>query len=199
MNQAALTTIRKWVVLAGSALVFAALLATGVFYIEPQLVTVLQWPGDDVLLVAAFFTITFSAGTLLLTLDGLVEDDTSTLPEPETTPQIPQAGSELNHLISRRLLARRLAEDERQRIRSRLRHTAIETIQRTDSISRKRAAELVEHGEWTDNTTAAAFLGQPTVPRSVQLCNRVSSHVAFRHGARQTAQAIVTYANESDE
>lgn len=199
MNQPSLTTTRKWVVLTGGALVFAALLITELSYTYPQLVTMLQWPSDDVLLVTAFFTITFSAGTLLLTLGGLLKDNKSAPPEPETTPRIPQAGSEFDRLISRRLFAQRLAEDERQRIRTRLRHAAIETIQRTAGVSRTRAEELVEHGEWTGDKTAAAFLGQPTAPRSVQLYNYVSSQVAFQHGARQTAQAIVMYVEESDE
>jgi len=197
MNRPSRTTVRRWTTLAGGVLVVAAVLVTGISRVEPRLLAPLRWPGDDVLLVAGFFTLTFTAGTLLLTLDGLVTDDEPTLPDPETTPAIPRAGSEFDRLVDGRVLSRRLGTDERERVRSRLRHTAVETVRRREGVPRERAADLVERGEWTDDTTAAAFLGQPARPRAVRLCDRVASGVAFRHEARRTAQEIVTYATEN--
>jgi hypothetical protein len=200
MKQPSRTTVRAWTTLAGGVLVAAALLVTGVFSVEPRLLEPLQWSEDDVLLVAGFFTLTFTAGTLLLALDGLVEADGPTLPEPEpeTTPPIPRAGAEFDRLVDGGVLSRRLTADERRQVRSRLRHAAVETVRRRAEISRERAEVLVERGEWTDDATAAAFLGQPARPRAVRLCDRVASGVAFRHGARRTAREIVTYANGSE-
>lgn len=196
MDQVTLRSARRWLVLAGSGLILVAFILIGVSFVDNSLIKALRWPDDDTLLVATFITIAISAGSLLLTTHWVVEESEPLPREPETTPPIPQAGSDLDHLVANPIFARHLSEDERQQIRDRLRQTTVQTIRRISDVSQQQAEERIEYGEWTENTTAAAFLGQTPLPRSIKLCNRVSDQLVFRHGVRQTARAIVTYANE---
>lgn len=198
MSQSPLTTARKWLVFVGSGLIFAACLIVGASYAGLTPLKILRWPGDDTLLVVGFVTITILVGVVVLNLNFIVPTSRPTLPEPETTPPIPQAGTEFDRIIETRFLASALSSEDRHRIRKRLKHIALQTIQRTEGVSHQQGEELINQGEWTENATAAAFLGKTAFPRSVRLCNRVSDRLVFQHGIRQTARAIVTYVNEEE-
>lgn len=196
MSQSPLTTARKWLVFVGSGLIFAACLIVSASYAGLTPLKILRWPGNDTLLVVGFVTITILVGVVVLNLNFIVPTSRPTLPETETPPPIPQAGAEFDRIIQTRLLAPSLSSEDRHRIRKRLQHIALQTIQRTEGVSQQQAEELINQGEWTENATAAAFLGKTAFPRSVRLCNRVSDRLVFQYGIRQTARAIVTDANE---
>lgn len=196
MDSTTLRTVRRWATLAGSALALAAFLLISISVVDSSFLRSLQWSGDDVFLVAGFVVVAITAGSLLLIPSLITEDSESSLHEPETTPPIPLTGSDLDHLTANPVFARHLSRDEQQRIRERLHQTTVQTIQRVAGISRKEAEERVENGRWTTNTTAAAFLGQPDLPRTVQLCGRISDHIVFHHGVRESIRAIVAYENE---
>lgn len=198
MSQSPITTIRRWLVLTGGGIVFVACLVVGVSLAGGSLPEIVRWPGDDSLVVVAFVTVVTLLGAFILNLNFVIKNEEWPVPEPETTPPVPQAGSELDRIMEARFLGHP-SPDERRRVRERLRQTAIQTIQRGAGVSRPRAVALLTNGEWTTNQTAAAFLGETALPRSLRLCEHVSRRLVFQHEIRQTARAIVAYANESED
>lgn len=197
MTRSVITTVRQWLLLAGSGLTVAACIIIGAGYANLTLFGIIRWPGDGTLIVIAFITISILLVALAININFMVKNGDVVTPEPEAVSPVPQVGSDLDRIIENRLLAPHLPAEERHRIRERLRQTAIHTIQRTAGVSRPQAAELITQGEWTGNTTAAAFLGETELPRSLRLCDHVLSQLVFRHSVRQTARAIVTYGNEN--
>lgn len=198
MNQLSLTTVRQWLVLLGGSFILLSFLIIGVSFTGIALPGIVQWPGDDTLLVVAFVTVIISLGAFVININFVIKNRGSSLPEPETTPPIVQAGSEFDQIVEPRLLVLGPSPDERRDIRKRLRQTAVQTIRQT-GVSRRRAVEIVNSGEWTEQTTAAAFLGQQRLPRALRLCSRLSRRLVFQHAVRRTARAIITYADESKE
>lgn len=199
MSTEALRATRRWLTAAGGGLLLAAIVLVAVSRVDGSLIEFLRWPGDDVLVVVGFFTVAVCVGAVLVTGSLVVEPSDSPTHEPEAPPQIPRAGAEFDRLDTNPLWARPLSEDERRARRARLRRATVQTIRRVSDVSRREAEARVERGTWTENATAAAFLGAAPRPRSARLYARVSDRLAARHGARETARALVAYEAEGAE
>ena len=201
MNNLSRTSIRRWVSLTALVLVVAAALVTGLAAVNPSLLDILRHPQEDIFLITGFLMVALFGGSLLLIPLYLDPEDANTNPEdvdtdayePEVAPEIPHAGADLEPLMKNPFLGHRLTDDEQAAIRTRLRNAAVTMIHRHTGIETDDASIRVQRGDWTENATAAWFLGETPSPRSVRFYARVSDRHAFRHGARQTIHEIVAY------
>lgn len=198
MSRSLITAVRQWLVLAGGGLAFAAYVVITTAYADTIPLEIVRWPGDSTLVVVAFITVIMTFGVFVININFAIRSGGSVAPEPETTPSVPRTGAELDRIVEPRLLAPHRSPEERHRVRERLRQTAIQTIQRTAGVSRSRARKHVTRGEWTENATATAFLGQTDPPHVLRLCEHVSSRLIFRYSVRKTIRAIVAHASESE-
>ncbi|WP_231189124.1 hypothetical protein [Haladaptatus sp. DYF46] len=192
-----LNTARKWTVLLGISLLIVAGVMVGLSKIE--IGGTYDWLNNRSIIGATFVSITTVAVAMLLNINWLTTDSGGIPATPETTSEIPLAGSELEQIVARRVLPRHLPPNERTQVQAQLQETTILTIQRTRDVSHQQAERFLEQGEWTENRTAAAFLGETTPPPGYQLRNHVSNQLAFQYGVRQTAIAIVAFENEHGE
>ncbi|EMA51270.1 MULTISPECIES: DUF7269 family protein [Halococcus] len=201
MDNFSRTSIRRWIMLAAFILVATAILITGIAAVDPSLLDILRHPREGVFLITGFLVVALFSGSLLSIPLYLDPKDTSTKPEdadtdayePEVTPEIPHAGAEIEPLTGNPFLGYRVTDDEQEAIRTRLRDAAVTMTHRHTGIKMEDASARVQRGDWTENATAAWFLGETPPPRSVRLYARVSDGHAFRHGARQTVHEIVAY------
>lgn len=201
MNNVSRTSIRRWITLAALVLVITAVLVIGIATVNPSLLDILHHPQEDLFLITGYLLVAFSGGSLLfiplylgprdVNMDS--EDANTDAYEPEVTPEIPHAGADLEPVMKNPFLGRRFTDDEQEALRIRLRDAAVNTIHRHTGIETSDASARVKRGDWTENATAAWFLGGTSPPRSVRLYARISDEYAFRHGARQTIREIVDY------
>lgn len=194
MNNLSQTQIRRWSTLIALLFVATAALFVVVAAINPALLNILQHPRDDIFLITGYLIVAVLVGSLLLfSLFLPPKDDDTDVYEPEATPEIPYAGTDIEPLTKNPLLGYRVTSDEQDAIRGRLRDAAVNIVHRHTGIGTGDARSRVRHGDWTDNAAAAWFLGETPPPRSVRLYARISDDLAFRHGARQTVHEIVAY------
>lgn len=201
MDDRSRTSIRRWIALTALVLVATAVLTIGITTVTPSLLDILRHPKEDIFLVIGFLMVALFGGSLLLIPLYLDPEDANTnledvdtdAYEPEITPKIPHAGADLEPLTKNPFLGSRVTADEQETIRMRLRDAAIIMIHRHTGIETDDANARVQRGDWTENATAAWFLGGTPPPRSVRLYARISDGHAFRHGARQTIHEIVAY------
>lgn len=201
MNNLSRTSIRRWITLAALILATTAVLVTGIATVNPSLLGILRHPQEDVFLITGYLLVAFSGGSLLLIPLYLDPKDVNTNSEdadtddyePEITPEIPHAGADLEPLMKNPFLGRRFTDDEQEALRMQLRDAAVNTVHCHTGIETGDASIRVQCGDWTENATAAWFLGETPPPRSVRLYARISDEYAFRHGARQTVHEIVAY------
>ena len=150
--------------------------------------------GNDYLLVVAIGSIGLLVAIPVLASgrDGnLVQAD---MPAPEEPVTVPPAGNDFDETVeswSYRLPF--VGRKHRRNVKERLRTTAIETVMRAENCTRKDARRLVESGEWTDDPTAAAYLGDSNVP-GTGIGNRASTVLTgkswHQHCSQRTATAI---------
>ncbi|WP_256393032.1 DUF7269 family protein [Natronoarchaeum rubrum] len=193
MNKHSRTQIRRWATLIALLLIATAILITGLATIEPALLDGLSHPRDDVFVITGFLIVTVLGSTLFAPTYLEPKDDDTNDYEPEETPDIPYAGTDIEPLAKHPFVGYHTSTSEQDAIRDRLRNTTITMIHRQTGISTDEASDRVRHGDWTENATAAWFLGETPPSRSVQLYARLSERLAFRHGAREAIAAIVAY------
>ena len=201
MNEHPRRRVRRWLALTALVFVVVAGLLIGLDVLSPSLLDVFGYPRGDDLLVVGYCLVALFAGSLLLVplylepADAITNaEGTNASPhEPEGVPDVPRTGATLEPLLGNPLLGRHLGDEEREAIRTRLREAALGTIRRRTGVERDDATARLRHGDWTENATAAWFLGDTSPPRSVRLYARVSASHAFRHGARRTIDEIVAY------
>lgn len=117
-------------------------------------------------------------------------------PTPEESTAIPVPGDDLDERIARLRSVRRSAS-ERAEVRNRLTETAVAALMRRENCSRETAVERVTAGTWTDDSRAAAFLGDETVPAPpwrVTALDVLVPGSRFQRRARHTIDAIVALA-----
>lgn len=199
MSNVSRTGLRRWLTLTALVLVAIAVLLAGVAAVDPSLLGILDHPRDDVLLVTGFFVVAVFGISLLLPLHPVPAEADADTDEPEITPEVPYAGAGLESLVASPVLGYRVTRDEQAAVRARLREAAVDTIRRHAGIGVDDARARVHRGDWTENPTAAWFLGETPPPLSVRLYARVSDTYAFRHGARQTVHEIVAYERRRDD
>lgn len=199
MNNLSRTSVRRWLTLIALVLIAIAILLTGLAAINPSLLGILHHPRDDVLLITGFLVVAIFGGSLLLPLHLVLEDADTDTYDPEITPEIPYAGADLESLTASPFLGYRVTEDEQAEIRTRLQEATVNMIRRHTGIGVDDAKIRVQRGDWTENQTAAWFLGETPPPRSVRLYARVSDTYAFQHGARQTIHEIVAYEQRHED
>lgn len=187
------TRVRRWSILLALLLVTAAVLVIALTSVKPKLLDILQHPRDDVFLITGFLILTVLSGALFFPLYFEPKDDDTDSYEPEATPEIPYAGMDIEPLTKHPVLGYHFTTDEQDAFRDRLRNATITMIHRQTGISTTDASGRVQRGDWTENATAAWFLGETPPPRSVQFYTRISDSLAFRHGIRETITEIVAY------
>ncbi|RYJ14296.1 hypothetical protein ELS19_10205 [Halogeometricum borinquense] len=193
MNNLSRTKVRRWTTLLALLFIVAAGLITALATIEPDLLNPLHHRRDDVFLVTGFLIAAILSGSLLFPMYLEPKEDNTDDYEPEVTPELPYAGTDIEPLAKHPLVGYHSSADERDAILDRLRNATIIMIHRQTGISTDDASTRVRRGEWTENTTAAWFLGETPAPRSARFYARISDSLAFRHGARETISEIVTY------
>ncbi|SEP02009.1 hypothetical protein SAMN05216388_102739 [Halorientalis persicus] len=187
------TSIRGWGTLLGGLLALTAALVILAAAINPALLGPLQHPRADRLVITGFLIVAMLAVPLLFPLYFEPADDDTDAYEPEATPDIPYAGTDIEPLTRHPLAGARATASEQDEIHDRLRTAAITMIHRHTADTRDEASARVDRGDWTQNAAAAWFLGETPPPRSIRFYRRLSDGLAFRHGARETIHEIVAY------
>ncbi|MFB6218782.1 MAG: hypothetical protein ABEH77_06330, partial [Halobacteriaceae archaeon] len=107
-------------------------------------------------------------------------------------------GIELDRLIARGFSGTDVdAVRNREQFRERLRPVAVGVVMRRENVSRERAEELLDTGEWTDNRFAARYFAGPSVeiPLSTRLRYRARGEsmraVYARHAVDELASGVV--------
>ena len=167
--------------------------------------------GNDYMFVAGFAAVAAVVVVAVLGLRAVSGVTQSRPPDPERVVSAPRPGEAFDRYVEDGLpLHQRLFADDGERVRDRLRETAVETTMRAEDCDRDTARELVETGEWTDDSEAAAFVADGSAsssafetgatPSAIGLAGRVSAafrgESAFQRGARRTASAITEKAGE---
>ncbi|QLH78883.1 hypothetical protein HZS55_16995 [Halosimplex rubrum] len=149
-------------------------------------------PWGDSAVVAGFATVAVCALALVVNHQWLLgRSSTVSAETPESATTVPRTGADFDEALGGVFPSGHRTEAARQRLRDRLRETAVRTVARRRSVSRERAERLVENGDWTDDDAAAAFLGDSIEPRRVRLRRRISTRLASRYQARRAARAVV--------
>jgi hypothetical protein len=187
------TSVRRWSSLLALLLALVAVLITLVAAVNPALLGILQHPRDDVFLITGFLIVAMLGGSLLFPLYFELGDDDTDAYEPEATPDIPYPGMDVEPLTKHPLVGYHATADKQDAIRDRLRTATTIMIHRQTGISTDEASVRVERGDWTENATAAWFLGETPPPPSIQFYARISDSLAYRHGARETIHEILAY------
>ena len=90
--------------------------------------------------------------------------DRATLPEPEGRYGFRKPGADLDRIVARGFSGTDVdAVRTRERLRERLYPIAVNTVMRRENVSRERAEELLDTGEWTDDRLAARYFAGPAV------------------------------------
>lgn len=121
--------------------------------------------------------------------------ESAELPEPEAAFEAARPGDAFDERVTSlgRRPSRTWAGREHERLRRRLRASAVEATAHRWRLSTEEARERVETGRWTDDPVAATYLGGPEVPappwRVRVRAALVGSSIGFY--ANRTADAIV--------
>ena len=185
--------LRRWSIFLALLLTLTAVLISALAVVNPTLLGILQHPRDDIFLITGFLIVATLGGSFLFPLYFEPGDDDTDAYEPEATPETPYAGTDVEPLTKHPLVRYHATVGEQDAIRDRLRTATITMIHRQTGISTDEASARVERGDWTENATAAWFLGETPPPRSIQFYARISDRLVFRHGARKTVHEIVAY------
>lgn len=121
--------------------------------------------------------------------------DQASIPAIEDREATPIPGDDFDERIQHmRGFYSRGAASEEERIKQRLRGTAIDVLTRTQDISNDAARDQLDAGEWTNDPIAASFLGgqeAPSSPIGFRLQSRVSSESYKRRAAIRTTNEII--------
>lgn len=119
------------------------------------------------------------------------------LPAAEQRVSFRRPGAELDRIIARGFSGTDVAAvRNREQFRERLHPVAVRVVLRTENVSRERAEELLETGEWTDDRFAARYFAGPSVPipLSVRLRHRLRGEsmraVYARHAVDELAREV---------
>lgn len=190
----ALPTVRRWSALLAVVLAVTASLLTALAAVEPTVLGFLRRSRGDILVITGFLVVSLLAGSLLLAACFEPEVDTPDAYEPESVPDIPHPGTDVESLTRHPFVSVQPSADRQAEIRDRLRAITVRTIRRHRGVDTTEARDRIERGEWTPNAAAAWFLGETArPPRSVRVYASLSDGFAFQHGARETVRAVVAY------
>ncbi|WP_396613802.1 hypothetical protein ACH9L7_18170 (plasmid) [Haloferax sp. S1W] len=118
--------------------------------------------------------------------------DQAETPDPEVPVDVPPAGREFDETIQGwRFRTPLVGISTRKQVKRRLRKAAVEAVMRAENCDRSRARRLVRRGDWTDDSEAAAFLGNATqsvVRTTAAALPRRVTPVEYR--VRRTVEAI---------
>lgn len=148
--------------------------------------------GSDYVLAAAVGIVAALLVVAVVARRGLDGIDQATMPNPETVQHATYPGVRFDRTVTERLhlLPHRPTEEE-ERLRARIRRAAERAVMRRENVSRDRASEIVEAGEWTDDETAATFLSEARRPWiGMRLRVLVSRRSWFQIGARHAADEV---------
>lgn len=191
------TVITRWLLLIIGTLSLCTAL---IVLVVPSANVILSWPWDNETVLIAFFTVVIViAGTLgpLILLDNLTHRDQSET-TPEQVPSTSSPGYELESMLdSRWVVSFPPVPNGRERIRSQLRETTIQTIVRTTDCSVESAHEKIEQETWSENQIATAFIRTES-GSGVQGFQSLVDYVLFSYRARRTAQVIL-HQSEQEE
>ncbi|WP_416841692.1 hypothetical protein [Haloferax sp. DFSO52] len=148
--------------------------------------------GGDYILVTGLSVLALVAAVPVLVSGRESQLDQTETPDTETPIDTPPAGQSFDETIQGwRFRTPIVGERTRTTIKNRLRTAAVEVLMRTEDCGRSQAQRLVRRGAWTDDETAAAFLGRPqqsTLNTAVAALPRRQTPAEYR--AHRTADAI---------
>jgi len=108
-------------------------------------------------------------------------------PAPETVPDAPRPGAQVDDLLGR--WPGGLSDGEREALRERLRTAAVYS-EMGAGASRTAARDRVETGEWTDDAVAARYLAGETPAVTERLRLALGGDSWTQHGARAAAAEL---------
>lgn len=179
------------VTVAAAALVFAPE-AVAAFAPVDALTTAIstQDPRVIIVAVAIFF------GLLSLTLSRSGRGDRSSAPTRRLVDRPPEAvdetvgtrpGGTITHQVGRAVDGDTTAADT---VRETLRTSALRALTRDPAVDRDAAEETIRAGTWTDDSVAAAYLGEPRPPLSARLREWLDPEAERRRRIERTVTAI---------
>jgi len=111
--------------------------------------------------------------------------------DPERRAPAAVPGADLDERIERATGPGLGGHRARSQLRDRVREVAVATVARERNVSVEAAEHLVETGDWTDDSTAAAFLARrSSYPVRVRLRAVVSGRSRYEFGLRAVVDAI---------
>lgn len=146
--------------------------------------------GNDYLLLAAFAGVALAATIGALALRGVTGVAELTPPATERVASTPRLGTEFDEYLSRPSSPR---SDVHGAVHERLRAAAVQTIMRTEGVSRVAARQRLADGSWTDDPEAAAYLASDSPsPLSWRwhLSAATDGETWAQRGARRAAAAV---------
>ena len=170
--------------------------------IAPLAATAIEVLGNDYLLVAVVAGLALGLMLLALGVRAIRGSTQFVPPDPEGIPSAPSPGHEFDGYVDGGFSPRRLLfTDEHDRVRDRLRETAIQTEMRRSNCAREEARQRIDRGTWTDDVEAAAYVGEDESmkpPVTSRIGAAVRGESWYQRGARRTARAIVRLAEGED-
>lgn len=184
-----MTTLREFLITIGIAAIGVAALIIAF----PSLANSLSLPQTTTVLIG-FIAIIQGFRSIQTRRNTTINQ--ATLPDIEQRQTTPIPGDEFDDRIQHlRSFYTRGAMSEEERIKQRLRDTAIEVLTRTQDIPRDTASDQLDTGTWTNDPIAASFLGGSDAPESpigFRLQTRIGSDSYKRRATIRTANEIIT-------
>jgi len=154
--------------------------------------------GHDYFLAAAVGALALAAGTIVFTARAMDGFDRARPPRAEEVPLGTPPGADIDTVLAGELSAiEHVVGETRDRVRHRLRRTAVETLVRTGDVSRSEAERTVDRGSWTEDRRAARFLMETDrEPLSARAVDALPGGSRFQRDVRHACEAIFRLADE---
>ncbi|SFR33148.1 DUF7269 family protein [Halogeometricum limi] len=148
--------------------------------------------GNDYVLAAVVAALALLVVVAVLALRGVGGIDQATPPAPETVQGAPHPGVEFDRTVESESWRSFAGDDERRAaVRDRVRRAVVRSVMHRTGCSREEARARVASGSWTDDRTAAAFLGDAVrVPFSKRLLGRLAGGSRFERGAKRAVDEL---------
>ncbi|MFB6165575.1 MAG: hypothetical protein ABEJ31_10490 [Haloarculaceae archaeon] len=182
---------------AGLALLGLALTATGDGVFGRLRTAAVAALGNDYYLVAGIGAVALLVAVPVLLSGRAGNLDRTEMPDPERPIVASVDGREFDRTVHGwRFRLPLVGRPARERVRTRLRSAAVETVAAADGCRRSEAERRVADGEWTANPAAGAFLAadRPMTPASVRLRAWLGGEATPERCAVETAAEIAAYA-----
>lgn len=148
--------------------------------------------GNDYVLAAAVAAVALAVVASVLALRGVGGIDQTTPPEPETVQNAPHPGVAFDRAVEGGSWSPFGGDDDRRSAaRERVRRAVVRSVMHREGLSREDARDRVDAGAWTDDRTAAAFVGDSArVPFGRRLLGALLPGSRFERGAERAVDEL---------